>query len=230
MKFEEMLNIARNVAVQQGGRPSFNDTICVARSMNGNIVVGVSYSTLMNGNSVFVHAEVDLCNKLMENMDTAVSEMSLFNAVNFQPVLPCNECIGKLINMNYFNAGTALILPDRTVPLSQVGMLTQNDPNTAMNAFPGSGQMGMGFSGMNPPTGQMRFNDQQSVAIDQLQAVKPVRNAGMGLSRAVSEYTADRDSDDSVFLKKRLNQLLDDDADEAEETEKKSKKKFKFFK
>ena len=223
MLFDEMLGIAQNTAAQQAGRLGFNDTICVARTAGGRIVIGFSSSMMMNNMPMPVHAEVDLCNKLMADMDTAVAEMSLFNAANFQPVLPCNECIGRMIGMNNFNAGTILILPDRAVPLSQVGSLMQNP---AMNPFAG-GQMNGGFSSMAPPQGYVRPPDQQSLSLEQLQGMSPVRNTSMGLSRAVSDYTADRDSDDSGFLKNRLNQILSDDIDEPEE---KPKKKFKLFK
>ena len=206
MLFDEMLGIAQNTAAQQAGRLGFNDTICVARTAGGRIVIGISSSMMMNNMPVPVHAEVDLCNKLMADMDTAVAEIALFNAANFQSVLPCNDCIGRMIGMNSFNAGTILILPDRAVPLSQVGSLMQNPL---------------------PPPGFVRPPDQQSLSLEQLQGMSPVRNTSLGLSRAVSDYTADRDSDDSGFLKNRLNQILSDDIDEPEE---KPKKKFKLFK
>lgn len=231
MLFDEMLGIAQNAAAQQAGRLGFNDTICVARTASGRIVIGISSTTMMNNMPMAIHAEADLCNKLMADMDTAVAEMSLFSAANFQPVLPCNDCIGRLIGMNNVNAGTILILPDRAIPLSQAGSLMQNPappPTPAMNPFAG-GQMNGGFNGMGAPQGFVRPMDQQSLSLEQLQGMSPVRNTSMGLSRAVSDYTANRDSDDSGFLKSRLNQILSDDIDE-DEPEEKPKKKFKLFK
>lgn len=230
MLFDEMLIIAQNVVAQQAGRFGYNDTICVARTVSGRVVIGVSSSVMMNNMPMTIHAEVDLCNNLFNDKDTAVAEMTLLSASSFQPVLPCNDCIGRLVSLNPYNAGTMLNLPDRSVPITQLGSLMQGGP--ASMPMPGTGAYPGGYPNMGQPAGYGRYSDQQSLSLEQLQGMSPMRNANnMSVSRAASVYTEGRESDDSGLLKNRLNQLLsDDDPDDIEETKEKPKKKFKLFK
>lgn len=84
-----------------------------------------------------VHAEIDVYNNLIGDSDNAVTEISLFNAVNFQPVIPCNECISKIISLNPYSSNAMLILPDRSVPVLQINAFLQSQ-NSIASQFKGA--------------------------------------------------------------------------------------------
>ena len=153
MLFDEMSQIARNVAAQRmsSNMPlSFNDTICVAFTSSNKIYVGVSSVTLVNNMPMQFHAEVDMCNNVMRENDTAIAEMAVFNAASFQPMLPCSDCAARIMGMNPANSNTLVLLPTQNVALSQMGAYIQSQSQPQM---PNMGQ-GMVFNGMPVNMGQ----------------------------------------------------------------------------
>ena len=153
MLFDEMSQIARNVAAQRmsSNMPlSFNDTICVAFTSSNKIYVGVSSVTIVNNMPMQFHAEVDMCNNVMRENDTAIAEMAVFNAASFQPMLPCSDCAARIMGMNPANSNTLVLLPTQNVALSQMGAYIQSQSQPQM---PNMGQ-GMVFNGMPVNMGQ----------------------------------------------------------------------------
>ena len=153
MLFDEMSQIARNVAAQRmsSNMPlSFNDTICVAFTASNKIYVGVSSMTVVNNMPMQFHAEVDMCNNVMRENDTAIAEMAVFNAASLQPMLPCSDCAARIMQMNPANSNTLVLLPTQNVVLSQMGAYIQSQSQPQM---PNMGQ-GMMFNGMPVNMGQ----------------------------------------------------------------------------
>ncbi len=140
MRFDDMCTIARITSSQKIGLNiplTYNDTICVVCTASGKIITGISKLKYINNNPVCVHAEIDVYNNLIGDIDNAVAEISLFNAVNFQPIIPCNECISKIISLNPNSSNAMLILPDRSIPVLQINAFLQSQNNIA-NQFKGA--------------------------------------------------------------------------------------------
>ncbi|MDE7364633.1 MAG: hypothetical protein K2N27_07100 [Ruminococcus sp.] len=140
MRFDDMCTIARITSSQKTSLNiplNYNDTICVVCTSSGKIITGVSQLKYMNNIPMSVHAEIDVYNNLISDSDNAVSEISLFNAVNFQPVIPCNECISKIISLNPNSSNAMLILPDRSIPVLQINAFLQSQ-NSIANQFKGA--------------------------------------------------------------------------------------------
>lgn len=221
MQFNDMCQIAKNIAAQyiknnkNNNSLSMNDTICVVYTCSGKINVGISSSKMINNIPLLVHAEIEVCNILSNQNDTAIAEMSLFNAVNFQPVLPCNDCALKIMSLNSYNLNTLLVLPTEKITLQNMNTYIQNQNRNTVR-YP-------------EPT--------QSMSLESLQGSSPVRSKNTSPSiYASSSYLAEHDNDDSQLLRGRLNSLLSDDEDVEELKNKKAKekasrkKKFNFFK
>lgn len=140
MRFDDMCTIARITSSQKTSLNiplNYNDTICVVCTSSGKIITGVSQLKYMNNIPMSIHAEIDVYNNLISDSDNAVTEISLFNAVNFQPVIPCNECISKIISLNPNNSNAMLILPDRSIPVLQINAFLQSQNNIS-NQFKGA--------------------------------------------------------------------------------------------
>ena len=160
-----MSQIARNVVSQRmsSNMPlGFNDTICVAFTTTSKIYVGVSSMTMVNNMPMQFHAEVDMCNNVMRENDTAIAEMAVFSAASLQPMLPCSDCAARIMGMNPANANTLVLLPTQNVALSQMGayIQSQNQPQMPMG-------QGMVFNGMPVNMGQYQGMPYQGMPMQQ---------------------------------------------------------------
>lgn len=236
MLFDEMNQIARNIASQRlsSNMPlSFNDTICVVYTTTSKIYVGVSAVKTVNNMPMMCHAEMEVCNNLLSENDTAIAELSVFNAGNFQPVLPCPDCAARIMALNPNNAGTLILLPTQNVVLSQLGAFVQSQQNPQMPMGqavpPAGGYQGMPvnqYQGMPPQMGQYQAppvnqyygmpqqNMSQYQAMPQQQYAPPVQPQTQSRYIASehvtsSVYLSGEDTDSGSYLKGRLNKLFD---------------------
>lgn len=262
MLFDEMNQIARNIASQRlsSNMPlSFNDTICVVYTARNKIFVGVSSTKMVNNMPMLCHAEMEVCNNLLNENDTAITEMSVFSAGNFQPVLPCPDCAARIIGLNPANANTLLLLPTQNVVLSQLGTFVQAQQNPQMMPAQAGGYQGMlpqmgVYQGMSPQMGGYQGMPAQTVgyqgmpqqpvntyptAPQQTYTPPPTQPAVQSryVSQTESAYLSGDDTDSGSYLKGRLNKLFDvEDEPDLEDLKAKkaaekaaSKKKFKLF-
>lgn len=231
-----MNQVARNIASQRlsSNMPlSFNDTICIVYTTNSKIYVGVSAVKMVNNMPMMCHAEMEVCNNLISENDTAIEEMSVFNAGNFQPVLPCPDCAARIMGLNPHNAGTLILLPTQNVVLSQLGAFVQSQQNPHMpmgQAMPPvGGYQGMPvnqYQGMPPQAGQYQtppaspyygmpqqnMNPYQPMPQQQYAPpVQPQTQSRYIASEHVtsSVYLSGEDTDSGSYLKGRLNKLFD---------------------
>lgn len=239
MLFDEMSQVARNVVTQRmsSNMPlSFNDTICVAFTASSKIYVGVSSITMVNNMPMQFHAEVDMCNNVMRENDTAIQEMAVFNAASLQPMLPCTDCAARIMAMNPANSNTLVLLPTQNVALSQMGayIQSQSQPQMPMgqgmvyNGMPvNMGQYqampygGMPMQGMGQP---MQPQPQQQYAMPgqpqqyamppqtPAQPAAPVTSQYAGTksqyTETTSQYLESGDTDSGSYLKGRLDKLF----------------------
>lgn len=254
MLFDEMAQIAKNIASQRmsSNMPlTFNDTICVAYTASSKIYVGVSTTKMVNNMPMAYHAEMELCTNLVNENDTAVSEISLFNAATFQPVLPCSDCASRIIGMNPYNANTLFLLPTQAVALTQMGAYIQSQ-NQLSSAPMGQGMpmqnmgyQGVPYQGINQSmypqnAGYPGMPVQYASPMQTAASVQPaVQNqyAKPEIDRTESMYLSGEDTDEGQILKNRLNKLfsVEDEPDindlKAQKAQEKAaqKKKFKLF-
>lgn len=240
MLFDEMSQIARNVVTQRMSQNmplSFNDTICVAFTANSKIYVGVSSVTMVNNMPMQFHAEVDMCNNVMRENDTAIQEMAVFNAASLQPMLPCSDCAARIMQMNPANSNTLVLLPTQNVALSQMGAYIQSQSQTQMpmgqgmvyNGMPvnmgqyqGMPYGGMPMQGMGQPMPAQQYampgQPQQQYAMPPQPTAAPVQPVEMSApaqsatqskyTETTSQYLESGDTDSGSYLKGRLDKLF----------------------
>lgn len=120
MFFNEMYHTARNVIASSNVSFTANDTICIAGTGSGKIYAGLSSLKQINDISVFIHAEIDLCNNLVKNNDTVIKEFTLFRISNLEAILPCNDCALKIMSINSYNVNSTILLPTENIALGRM--------------------------------------------------------------------------------------------------------------
>ena len=155
--YQNMFKVAQETALQRRntGQCAPNDTVCVICSATKQTYTGVSHNEMQNGMMVNVHAELDALQQMRAVDDTVAEFIMLIDIMTLQPILPCNNCVSLIIGQAPANANCQVVLPDRMIPLSQVG--TMNGGNNAQfnQPPPQSGYMygNNGFAGQ--PQGGM---------------------------------------------------------------------------
>lgn len=128
MTFEAIYAAAVDVAdkIAAGGEVLSPDkTICVICSGSGRIYFGVSHLETVNGAPVDIHAEVDAMRNMQGMGENKVDTLILIDSYNRTAMLPCNNCVGFIISQNPENGMGSIAMPDRLIPLSEVGMFAR---------------------------------------------------------------------------------------------------------
>jgi len=125
MTFEAIYDAAVNVVNQiaAGGEPLSPDkTVCVICSGTGRIYYGVSRVDMVNGAPVDIHAEIDAMRNMQDMGENKVDTLILIDSFNRIAMLPCANCVGFILSQNPENSMGNIAMPDRLIPLSEVGM------------------------------------------------------------------------------------------------------------
>jgi cytidine deaminase len=215
MNTNETINAAHTAAIQMLESNSFvspDDTVCAVRGRSGRIYTG--YSQLnRNAPNMSVHAEADAVRNLLNAGEYIVDELVLISTQSRLQLLPCNNCTAYIISLNPENANCMVLMPDRAIRLSDVGMFAQRgvpDPQV----FPGGNPFPPPTGGFNPIGNTMTMNTR---AINAFQS-PPVYQDDAAASASTEHATND-------LLKNKVNNLLNLDAGEDEEESKPEKKK-----
>ena len=136
--YQNMFKVAQEVALQRRntGQCAPNDTVCVICSATKQTYTGVSHNEMQNGMMVNIHAE-------------------LVDIMTLQPILPCNNCMSLILGQAPANANCQVVLPDRMVPLTQVGMMNGGNNPQFNQPPPQSGYMYGNNGYAAPPQGSM---------------------------------------------------------------------------
>jgi len=154
--YQSMFKIAQDIAMQKqsSGQISPDDTICVVCAAGSKkIYVGMNYPQVQNGMMVNIHAEIDAIQKMREGGDTVAEFLLLIKTIGCQPILPCNGCIHFIIAQAPENAYCNVVLPDRMIPITQIGQPAGAPMGMSMS-MPYGGAAPMG----NPMGGSMPYN------------------------------------------------------------------------
>ena len=162
MMYETMFKAAQDLAMrkQSSGYVNPDDTVCVICAASQRIYTGVNHTEMQNGMMVNVHAEIDAMQQLRAGGDTAAEYLLLIGAMTCQPILPCNGCIGFILSQGPENAKCQVVLPDRMLPITQIGQ-PQGGSMPYNGAAPAGGSMytsSMPFNGAAPAGGGSMYS------------------------------------------------------------------------
>ncbi len=238
--YETLFNIAQNVAQQQlhsGAYVGPDDTVCVVCSATKRIYTGVSRTEVQNVGQVNIHAEIDAMQNLQKSGESVVTGLLLIKTYSRSPILPCNGCIRFILSQNAENARCQIVLPDRMMPITEIGQPTVGAsahsvyPQGMSMPFQGAAPFGgqsvsgsMPFQGVTPAGGPVVVSTSMPY-----QGAAPVSGYGQsqtsqnGAGRYVgAPMTKSKDSNAS-YLKNRVGNLMnaadevEDDDDEPQE-------------
>lgn len=205
MNTEAVFNAAHTAAIrllESGAFVPNDSTVCALETASGKIFTGISRNDMTGHISLPVHAEVDAVNNMLASGERVVTSLLLINTQSRMPMLPCNHCIGYIISLDRQNGDCMVIMPDRMIRITEVGMYTAAAPPPQPAASP---QMYGGY----------HAGASNNIMPMQSPLFAP-------------EVTVSSDKSDGAMLKNRVNSLLsvaDDDDDEEEEKEKEKKGK-----
>ncbi len=150
MMYEAMFNIVQEAAMRQqqsGAYISPEDTVCVICAASQKVYVGISRVETRNGQPMNIHAEIVAMQQMHAAGDTVAESLLMCNLMSRRPMLPCNGCIQYMIQHNPENAKCQVVLPDRNIPLSEIG-------KPMPNPYAGAAPVGsMPFNGSMPYNG-----------------------------------------------------------------------------
>ena len=116
MTFDAIYSTAVDVVnrIAAGGEALGPDkTVCVILSGTGRVYYGVSNPEM--------HAEIDALRNMQGLGETVVSQLILINTADMTALLPCNGCVGFIRSQHPENARCVVAMPDRMIPLSEIG-------------------------------------------------------------------------------------------------------------
>lgn len=209
MNTEAVFNAAHTAAIrllESGAYIPPDSTVCALETASGAIFTGISRNEMNGHISLPVHAEVDAINNMLASGERVVSAILLINTQNRMPMLPCNHCIGYIISLDQRNGECCVIMPDRMIRLTEIGMYTAPVPPQPA---------------VSP---QMYRNNYHAGSA---QPVTPAQSPLFTPDVVSSEANKVSENSDGAMLKNRVNSLLgvaDDDDEEDEEKNEKPKK------
>ncbi|WP_296724086.1 hypothetical protein [Ruminococcus sp.] len=121
MNSEAIFNAAHSTAIrllESGAFISPADTVCTIQSASGRLYTGISRTDMNSA----VHAEIDAVQNMLAAGENIIEALLLLNTQSRTPMLPCNNCIGYIMSLAPANAGCMIMMPDRMISISEVGM------------------------------------------------------------------------------------------------------------
>jgi cytidine deaminase len=232
MVTNETINAAHTVAIhllESNAYLSPEDTVCAIRARSGRIYTGISR---LNG-PMSIHAEVEAVQNMQSAGDGIIDELVLISTQSRVQLLPCNNCISYILSLHPENANCAILMPDRAIRITDVGMFTSPAPTAP---FPQNGGMFVNSPPMGNPAPPPVYP-----AAPPVNPIPPVNPVMPSQNMYSQEFEEDDDDDDDTaaasaaesgdLLKKRVNSLLRAASDDDEEIDKltEKKKRFGFF-
>ncbi|WP_024861348.1 cytidine deaminase [Ruminococcus flavefaciens] len=232
MNSEAIFNAAHSTAIrllESGAFISPADTVCSIQTASGRIFTGIS-RTDMNST---IHAEIDAVQNMLAAGENIIEGLLLINTQSRTPMLPCNNCIGYIMSLAPANAGCMIMMPDRMISLSEVGMFAAPmgntpEPNRYGGHAPGAPQPQYTAHAKASPIA-VAARPATNTAASPLAAAPVPRSSGESVSMDTNTVNAKGD-----MLKNRVNSLLkvaeEPETDEFLDSLPSPKKRFGFFK
>ena len=91
--------------------PVPGDTVCVICAGNGNIYKGFNEYITSGNVSQNVHAEISAVKMMLDEGQSKIKAMIVYNSCSVSPLLPCNGCIDYVLSLNPENKDTVVVTP-----------------------------------------------------------------------------------------------------------------------
>lgn len=235
MNSEAIFNAAHSTAIrllESGTFISPADTVCTIQSISGRIYTGIS-RTDMNST---IHAEIDAVQNMLAAGENIIEGLLLLNTQNRTPMLPCNNCIGYIMSLAPANANCMIMMPDRMISISEVGMFAapmgnMPEPNMYGGHAPAAPQPQYAAHAKASPIATAQRPTNNSVTAPPLAAAPFSESTVESTSVSMDTNTANAKGD---ILKNRVSSLLkvaeEPETDEFLNSLPSPKKRFGFFK
>ncbi len=246
MNTNDTINAAHTIAIRVLESNHFvspDDTVCAIRTRSGRVFTGVSRP---NAPGVMgVHAEVEAVQSMLDAGESIIDELVLIATQTRMQMLPCNNCIGYILSLHPENANCVLLMPDRMIRITDVGMFASNpgavpEPPMMRGGNNGPVIMGNGFNRAPaqpvtpppvtpPPVNQPAAPPHPANPLPKAQPQPAAQQVDDEDEEEVVTATSNNSSSD--LLKNRVNSLLRAASDDDEEIERitSKKKRFGFF-
>ena len=244
MNTNDTINAAHTIAIRVLESNHFvspDDTVCAIRTRSGRVFTGVSRP---NAPGVMgVHAEIEAVQSMLDAGESVIDELVLIATQTRMQMLPCNNCIGYILSLHPENANCVLLMPDRMIRITDVGMFASNpgvvpEPPMMRGGNNGPVIMGNGFNrapvqpATSPPVNQPAAPPPPVNPLPKAQPQPAAQQVDDEDDEDEEEVvTAKSNNSSSDLLKNRVNCLLraaSDDDDEIDRITSK-KKRFGFF-
>ena len=249
MNTSDTINAAHSVAIRMLESNSFvspDDTVCSLRARSGRIFTGVSHIN-RNGPAVMaVHAEVEAIQNMQAAGETVIDEIVLIGTHSRMPMFPFNNCIGYILSLHPENANCVIVMQDRSIRITDVGMFT---------APSGGPQEGFAYRGTSAHAGGGYFPNNAPPPVNPIKPVNPIPpvnplppvnpipltgnadpaedddepTAAAAVHTATESVSVNTENVKGDLLKNRVNSLLNVADDDDEEEQKEKKKRFGLF-
>ncbi|MDO5149665.1 MAG: hypothetical protein ACI4KB_00290 [Oscillospiraceae bacterium] len=123
MNYRFMIDIAVDAIRKRYDKrhnPVPGDTVCVICAGNGNIYTGLNKYVTSENVSQNVHAEISAVKQMLDDGQTKIKAMIVYNACSVSPLLPCNGCIQYILSLNPENTNTIVVTPDGNILITDV--------------------------------------------------------------------------------------------------------------
>lgn len=122
MNYEAIIQRATEIAKQRmmsGERIMPDDTVCVLCSSSGRLFTGLSHFVNQGGMIQNIHAELEAIRNMQIMGESVIDSMLLISIVNGMPLLPCFDCMRKILSLHTDNIYCEIMMQDRAVPLAE---------------------------------------------------------------------------------------------------------------
>ena len=244
MNTNDTINAAHTIAIRVLESNHFvspDDTVCAIRTRSGRVFTGVSRP---NAPGVMgVHAEIEAVQSMLDAGENIIDELVLIATQTRMQMLPCNNCIGYILSLHPENANCVLLMPDRMIRITDVGMFASNpgvvpEPPMMRGGNNGPVIMGNGFNrapvqpATSPPVNQSAAPPPPVNPLPKAQPQPAAQQVDDEDDEDEEEVvTATSNNSSSDLLKNRVNSLLRAASDDDEEIDRitSKKKRFGFF-
>ena len=126
MNYRFMIDIAVDAIRKRYDKrhnPVPGDTVCVICAGNGNIYKGFNEYITSGNVSQNVHAEISAVKMMLDEGQSKIKAMIVYNSCSVSPLLPCNGCIDYVLSLNPENKDTVVVTPGGNILITDVSKL-----------------------------------------------------------------------------------------------------------
>ena len=123
MLHSKMMEAARSRIqqyLQSGAMVRPMDTVCVIYTQSGRVYSGMSHTSINRGQVMVTHAEVEAVQNMLAFHEKSIQVIMLLNAYTGKPMLPCTDCIRRIISLKPENSNCQIMLNQSSVSISEV--------------------------------------------------------------------------------------------------------------